>query len=49
MATKVLKFKETDDKKYKVSFQASGKVTGGTCKLSDNSSISITVTTTPAS
>lgn len=26
MATKVLKFKETDDKKYKVSFQASGKV-----------------------
>ena len=28
---------------------ASGKVTGGTCKLSDNSSISITVTTTPAS
>lgn len=28
---------------------ASGKVTGGTCNLSDNSSISITVTTTPAS
>lgn len=28
---------------------ASGKVTGGTCKLSDNSSITITVTTTPAS
>lgn len=26
MATKVLKFEETDDKKYKVSFQASGKV-----------------------
>lgn len=26
MATNVLKFKETDDKKYKVSFQASGKV-----------------------
>lgn len=26
-----------------------GKVTGGTCKLSDNSSIAITVTTTPAS
>ena len=26
MATKVLKFKETDDKKYKVSFQAIGKV-----------------------
>lgn len=26
MATKVLKFKDTDDKKYKVSFQASGKV-----------------------
>lgn len=28
---------------------ADGKVTGGTCKLSDNSSIAITVTTTPAS
>lgn len=26
MATKVLKFEETDDKKYKVSFQSSGKV-----------------------
>lgn len=26
MATKVLEFEETDDKKYKVSFQASGKV-----------------------
>ena len=26
MATNVLKFKDTDDKKYKVSFQASGKV-----------------------
>lgn len=26
MATNILKFKETDDKKYKVSFQASGKV-----------------------
>lgn len=26
MATKVLKFEETDDKKYKVQFQASGKV-----------------------
>lgn len=26
MATSILKFKETDDKKYKVSFQASGKV-----------------------
>ena len=26
MATNVLKFEETDDKKYKVSFQASGKV-----------------------
>lgn len=26
MTTKVLKFEETDDKKYKVSFQASGKV-----------------------
>lgn len=26
MATNVLKFKETDDKKYKASFQASGKV-----------------------